>query len=73
MPDHPKTFTEMLGETLREVAVLVIVFVPLDVLVSGRHFAWIWFLATVGISAPLFLMGVALERVSGARMSENGY
>jgi hypothetical protein len=43
MPDHPKTFTEMLGEALREVAVLVIVFVLLDVLVSGRHFTWIWF------------------------------
>ena len=72
MPDHPKTFTEMLGEALREVAVLVIVFV-LDVLVSGRHFTWIWFLATVGISAPLFLMGVVLEKMRGARRSENGY
>ncbi len=73
MPDHPKTFTEMLGEALREVAVLVIVFVPLDVLVAGRHFTWKWFLATVGISAPLFLMGVALEKMRGAGRSENGY
>ena len=55
--------TEMLGEAFREIAVLVIVFVPLDVLVSGYKFGWRWWLATLGISAPLFLLGALLEKI----------
>jgi len=66
MGDSQKTFSEMLGEALREIAVLVIVFVPLDVLVAGKTFGWKWLFATVGISTPLFLMGVALEKMRGA-------
>ena len=61
--DDSKTTSEMLGEALREVAVLVLVFVPLDVLVSGHSFGWRWWLGTLGISSPLFLLGVLLEKI----------
>ncbi len=54
MADQGKTFAEMLGEAFREIAVLVMVFVPLDVLVSQTHFGWAWFFATIGISTPPF-------------------
>jgi len=53
----------MLGEAFREIGVLVAVVIPLDVLVAGSRFSWRWFLATVGIAAPLFFFGTVLERI----------
>ena len=61
--DQRKTFAEMLGEAFRDIAILVIVFTPLDVLTIGDSFTWNWFWATVGISVPLFAMGVILEKI----------
>jgi hypothetical protein len=40
MGDNPKTVSEMLGEALREIAVLVIVFAPLDRWVERRPYTW---------------------------------
>ncbi|HEV7987829.1 MAG TPA: hypothetical protein VGP23_05020 [Candidatus Binataceae bacterium] len=63
MGNVPKTFSEMLGEALREIAVLVIVFAPLDRWVEGRIYSWqdVWH--TLLISAILFLLGVFLEKI----------
>jgi hypothetical protein len=38
MGENPKTVSEMLGEALREIAVLVIVFAPLDRWVERRPY-----------------------------------
>jgi hypothetical protein len=57
-----KGISEMAGEALRETAVLVVVFVPLDVLVSNLRFNWQWGVATFAISARLFALGVWFER-----------
>jgi len=67
--DRQKTIAEMISEYLREAAVLVAVFIPLDrILSQGKTFTRQWFWITVGISAVLLLAGITLERVrrSGA-------
>ncbi|MBI3402890.1 MAG: hypothetical protein HY048_15860 [Acidobacteria bacterium] len=51
----------LIGESLREVAVLVAVFVPLDVYVQGRILTVRTLLATIAISGGLFALGVFLE------------
>lgn len=66
MGELPKTFTEMLGEAFREIAVLVIVFAPLDRWVEYRSYTWFDFWATFGISVSLFLMGVLFEKMRAA-------
>ncbi len=58
-----KTVAEMFGEAIREIEVLVAVFIPLDVLVAEGRFSWRWFLATVAIATPLFFFGIVLERI----------
>jgi hypothetical protein len=63
MADQSKSFPEMLGEALREVAVLIIAFTPLDRWVDHRAYTWIDLWETFGISASLFLMGVILEKL----------
>jgi hypothetical protein len=51
----------LIGESLREVAVLVAVFVPLDVFVQGRTLTVPTVLATMAISGGLLALGVFLE------------
>jgi hypothetical protein len=54
----------MLGEFARELALLLLVFVPLDVLFNGERepFFWIGIAATLVICAVLFTGGVWIER-----------
>lgn len=52
----------MLDEALREIAVLLIVFAPLDRWVEKRPYGWRDFWQTFGLGAILFVSGVAIER-----------
>lgn len=62
--DRQKTIAEMISEYLREAAVLVAVFIPLDrILSQGKAFTRQWFWITVGVSAVLLVAGITLERV----------
>jgi hypothetical protein len=62
--DRQKTIAEMISEYLREAAVLVAVFIPLDrILSQGKTFTRQWFWITVGFSAVLLVAGITLERV----------
>jgi hypothetical protein len=63
MKEQSKTSSEMLGEALREIAVLIIVFAPPDRWVDHRNYTWIDLWETFGISTSLFLMGVILEKL----------
>jgi hypothetical protein len=64
--DGQKTTAEMISEYLREAAVLVAVFIPLDrILSQGKIFTRQWFWITVGISTVLLVAGITLERVRG--------
>ncbi len=56
-----KSIDEMVGEALREVGVLILVFAILDRLVAGS-ITWIWTVAAILISASAFLYGCVLER-----------
>ena len=67
MGENPKTFSEMLGEALREIAVLVIVFAPLDRWVERRPYTWENMWGTFAIAAILFLGGVFLEKIRAPR------
>jgi len=65
--DHQKSIAEMISEYLRESAVLVAVFIPLDrILSQGKTFTRQWFWITVGVSAVLLVAGITLERVRPA-------
>ena len=50
-----------LGESLREMAVLIAVFAPLDVLVQGNPLTLRASAVTIGMVVLLFASGVALE------------
>ena len=63
MAGGSKTVSEMVGEALREIAVLVIVFAPLDRWVERRPYTWHDLLYTFFIGAALFVFGVLLEKV----------
>ena len=66
MSEH-KSIAEMLGEYLREAAVLSGVFIPLDrILSQGKTFTRQWFWITVGVSVVLLVAGITLERVRPA-------
>jgi hypothetical protein len=64
----PKSIREMLGEYLRDAAVLVLVFVPVDILIpryaKGETIAARWLFATLGLSAAMLIMGIWAERRS---------
>jgi hypothetical protein len=53
---------EMLGETLREAAVLFGVFMPLDLALQGHALTIGWAIAIVLLPASLLASGMALER-----------
>jgi drug/metabolite transporter (DMT)-like permease len=63
--DRPKaSVAEMLGEFAREFALLLLVFVPLDVLFKDERepYFWIGIAVTLVICAILFTGGVWIER-----------
>jgi hypothetical protein len=61
--DGSKTFSEMIGDALREMAVLVVVFAPLDRWVEKRPYDWHDVCRTAIISGVLFVLGALLEKV----------
>jgi hypothetical protein len=61
--DAPKSWLEMIGEALREISILALLFVPLDSLVAERPFTWGDFGYTAGGYALLFLCGGILEKL----------
>ena len=62
MDNSRKGIGEMFGDALREIAVLLIVFAPLDRWVEKRTYGWRDFWQTFGLGAILFVSGVAIER-----------
>lgn len=65
-----KTIAEMIGELFRETAVLLLVFVPLEVAVS-LHFTLDWLQATLLVGSTMFscavleTVGIIVERMRG--------
>ncbi len=56
-----KTYTEMVGEVLREIGVFILVFSLLDKLIAGRiTFIWVW--SAIAVSFVIFSYGCFLER-----------
>jgi hypothetical protein len=53
----------MCGEFLRETAVLILVFVPLELHKPGSEISLKWFLAIVLFSVMLLVSGMILERI----------
>jgi hypothetical protein len=63
--DHRESVAHMLSEFLRELAALILVFVPLDYLLKGDHLAPNFWSETFGVavmSGVLFIVRVVLER-----------
>jgi len=54
------SLTEMVGEILREVGVLVLVFLPLDQIVNNQ-FTLQWFWVTLSVSIVSLAAGIGLE------------
>jgi hypothetical protein len=54
---------EMIGEFLREAAVLVLVFVPLELNKPGHQMPIRWYFSIVGFSLCLLVSGIFLERI----------
>ena len=56
-----KLIARLLGESLREIAILVAVFAPLDALMQGAALtSWSW-VAIIVVVATFFVVGVYLE------------
>lgn len=53
--------TVLVGESMREMAVLVAVFAPLDILLQGRSLTVRSVAAMLLIVVPLFVLGIVLE------------
>jgi len=60
--DQRKTIVEMVGEFLREAAVLVLVFGFLDQLSRGQQLSGVWTGFIVLISALSLTLGILFER-----------
>ena len=71
MADKPKTGAKMASEFVREAAVLLLVFVPIDAILAKREFDLSWVAVTVigivstVVSLGLFFLGVLLEQSRG--------
>lgn len=74
MPDAPpddlspgresnRTLAEMIGDTLREAALLVAVFGWLDRVVQQEPFWGTWAWTILGVAMALYAAGVAIERL----------
>lgn len=53
---------EMLGEALREIGVLIVVFFPFDEWITFRALTWGFMLGSVSLSAACIISGMWLER-----------
>ena len=61
-----RTLAEMIGETLREAALLVAVFGWLDRVVQEEPFFGQWAWTVMGLAAMLYAVGVLIERLRSA-------
>jgi hypothetical protein len=61
-----RTLAEMIGDTLREAALLVAVFGWLDRVVQQEPFWGTWAWTILGVAMALYVMGVAIERLRSA-------
>lgn len=64
--DHRESVTHMLSEFFREVAALILVFVPLDYLLRGDKVGPNFWLEALGVavaSGVLLVSGIMVERV----------
>lgn len=67
MPDRKSTRAEvivLIGESLREVAVLVAVFTPLDLFAQGRPLTTRFLVTTIVGVVLLFVLGIWMEVTS---------
>lgn len=60
-PSAKRAAMILVGESLREMAVLVAVFAPLDTLLQGRLLTMRSLAVILSIVIPLFVLGVFLE------------
>jgi hypothetical protein len=58
-----RTLAEMIGETLREAALLVAVFGWLDRVVQQEPFWGVWAWTILAVALVLYVLGVTIERV----------
>jgi hypothetical protein len=61
-----RTLAEMIGDTLREAALLVAVFGWLDRVVQEEPFFGEWAWTVMGLAAMLYAVGVLIERLRSA-------
>ena len=54
--------SEMLGEIMREVGVLLFVFIPLDLALQGHGLTIGWFIAIVVLPVAFLASGIYVER-----------
>lgn len=62
-PESNRTLAEMIGETLREGALLMAVFGWLDRVVQQEPFWGPWAWTILGAAMLLYILGVAIERL----------
>ena len=58
-----RSVPEMFGDAFREIAILIVVFAPLDRWVERRPYTWPDSWRTFGLGAVLFAIGLAFERL----------
>ena len=66
--DNRESIAHMVSEFLREIAALILVFVPLDYLLRGDNtviFFWYDTMAVLAVSIVLMGLGVLIERKIG--------
>jgi len=66
--DHRETIAHMMSEFLREIAALILVFVPLDYLLRGDNpviFFWYDTVAVFAVSIVMMSLGILIERKLG--------
>ena len=62
MADDRDSVAKMLGEFLREAAVLTVVFLPMDKFIQGDTLTWTFWGGIVVLSGGLLFAGITLER-----------
>jgi hypothetical protein len=63
--DYRESVAHMISEFVRDVAVLILVFVPLDYLLKNepaRAYVWFGYAGVVAVSLSLLTLGIAIER-----------
>ncbi len=66
MADDRESVAHMVSEFVREIAVLVLVFVPLDYLLKSERpgpYPWLGYGAVVAVSFGLLTLGISIERL----------